>query len=111
MLKEYCAAHEALDPAGVQRLYPKVNMSALQIQLNKSKYRSVQCKFGEPEFVSLDAAAGSARIQAEVKRIYEHTAAKDEPQTDEQIAAMTLSRPSLRSPWFIETVTYRPKPK
>jgi hypothetical protein len=111
VLKEYCAAHEALDPAAVQRLYPKVNMSALLIQLNRSKYKSVQCKFADPEFLALDPAAGTAKVQAEVKRIYEHTAVKDAPQTDEQIAVMTLSRPSLRSPWFIDAVTYRAKPK
>ena len=48
-------------------------MAALRIQLNKSKYKSVQCKFSDPEFVSLDPAAGIGKVQAEVKRIYEHT--------------------------------------
>jgi hypothetical protein len=106
LLKEYCAAHEAVDPAAVQRVYPKVNMASLQNQLNKSKYRSVQCKFADPEFVTLDPAAGTATIKVEVKRVYEHTAVKEKPHSDEIRAEMRLSRPGPRSPWFIDTVKY-----
>ena len=36
-------------------------MDALKLQLNKSKYQSVQCKFGEPVFVSLDARGRQRR--------------------------------------------------
>lgn len=111
VLKEYCDAYEALDPAAVQRVYPKVNTDALKIQLNTSKYKSVQCKFGDPVFVSLDPVAGKATVQAEVKRVYEHTILTQKPQTDELTATMTLFRSALRSPWQIDTATYRPKPK
>jgi hypothetical protein len=108
-LKAYCDAEEALDPAAIQRLYPKVNMEALKVQLNASKYRSVQCKFGDPVFVSLDAPGGKAKVQAPLKRIYEHTILTEKPQTDELIATITLVRPGPRSPWQIDAATYKPK--
>jgi len=86
-------------------------MATLQIQLNKSKYKSVQCKFADPVFVSLDASAGTAKVQASAKLVFEHTAVTTEPQAQETIAVMTFSRPNPRSPWFIDTVQHRPKPK
>jgi hypothetical protein len=110
LLKEYCGAYEALDPVAVQRIFPKVNMASLQIQLNKSKYKSVQCKFADPVFLALDSSAGTAKVQADFTRVFEHTAVK-ETQVDETTGLMTLARPSARSPWVIDTVTYKPKPK
>ena len=68
-------------------------MEALKVQLNTSKYRSVQCKFGDPVFVSLDAAGGKAKMQAPLKRVYEHTILTEKPQTDELMATITLVRP------------------
>jgi TIR domain/Divergent InlB B-repeat domain len=107
-LKEYCAAQEALDPAAVQRVYPKVDMNALGIQLNKSKYKSLTCKFSDPIFLTLDAAAGTATVQTELRRVFEQ-AAVIATESSETTAVMTLSRPSPRSPWFIETVTFKKK--
>jgi len=69
----------------------------------------VQCKDADPVFLSLDPAAGAAKVQVDVKRVYEHTAVEAKPQTDEMTALMTLSRPGPRSPWFIDTAEYRPK--
>ena len=109
LLKEYCDAYEAIDPAAVQKVYPRVNMDALGIQLNRSKYKSVQCQFKDPMFVALDPVAGTAKVQAEVKRVYEHTILTQKPQTDELIAMMTLFRSTLRSPWLIDTVAYKRK--
>ena len=108
-LKAYCDAEEALDPSAIQRSYPKVNMEALKVQLNASKYRSVQCKFGDPVFVSLDAAGGKAKVQAPLKRVYEHTILTEKPQTDELIATIMFVRPGPRSPWQIDAATYKPK--
>jgi hypothetical protein len=108
LLKQYCDALEAMDPAAVQRVYPSAPMDALKIQLNTSKYKSVQCKFGDPMFVSLDTSAGTAKLQAELKRVYEHTILT-KPETVELIAVMTLFRSDLRSPWLIGTMTYKPK--
>ncbi len=110
LFQEWCSAYEAIDPEAVRRVYPKVDMAALTIQLNKSKYSSVQCKFSEPVFLSLDAAGGTAKIQTDVKRIYEHTI-QQKPQTSEVAATMTLSRSALRSQWQIDTATYKEKPK
>ena len=91
--------------------YPKINMQALRLQLNRDRYKSVQCKFAEPTFGSLDSAAGKATIRVEVKRVFEHTALDPKPEVSEQIAAMTLSRASQRGRWVVDTAEYRPKPK
>ena len=106
MLKEYCDAHEALDPAAVQRVFPKVNMDALRVQLNKSKYRSVQCKISEVMFVSIDAPGGNARVTALRKLVYEHTI-QNEPLTDELAATFTMVRLGPRAQWQIETAQFR----
>jgi serine/threonine protein kinase len=111
VLTEYCHAYETLDPAAVQRVYPKMDKGTIQIQLNKSKYKSIQCKFADPVFNSLDAAAGSASVQADVKYVFEHTAVKTAPETLERIATLSFSRPNPRSPWFIDKAQFRPKPK
>ena len=110
MLKDYCAAEEALDPAGVQKIYPKVNMNALTQQLNKSKYTSVQCTFGEAVFTSLDAPAGKARIKAPLKIVYHHTILTEKPQVNELIADLTLARSGPRDPWQIADAKFTPAP-
>jgi hypothetical protein len=83
-------------------------MSALTIQLNTSKYSSVKCTLSDPKFKSLDAAAGKATLETDVKRIYEHTI-QQKPQTSEVTATMTLVRSGLRGAWQIETATYKQK--
>jgi len=110
VLKKYCDANVALDPVAVQRVFPTVNMVALQNQLNKSKYNSVECKFGGPEFVNLDPEKGTAEVRAELKRVYSHTL-EAKPKPDEQITDVTLSRPMERADWQIVAMKFRPKPK
>jgi hypothetical protein len=111
-MKDYCAAEEALDPVAVQKIYPRVNMGALTVQLNKSKYRSVQCKFGEPVvFVSLDPATGKAKIQAPIKRTYEFTILTEKPIISELSTTMSLYRPGPRTQWLIEDAKYAPLAK
>jgi hypothetical protein len=101
-----------MDPSRVQRVQPKADMNALRIQLNKSKYRSVTCKFGDPVFVSLDASAGTATVDAELKQVFEYTSGNEKPQTFESIAQIPLRRFELRSPWVIAGfLHYKPKPK
>jgi hypothetical protein len=111
VLKEYCAAYEALDIDAVQRVFPKVNMTTLKLQLNKSKYKSVQCKFAEPKFDALDAAAGTAKVQVDCKRVFEHTALGEKPEVFEYITTVSFSRASQRGRWVIEKADYREKPK
>jgi serine/threonine-protein kinase len=109
MMKAYCDAHEALDPDAVQKIYPRVNMNALKQQLNASKYRSVQCKFGEPlVYVSLDAAAGKSLIKVPLKQTFFHTILTEKPDVSELMATMTLFRSGPRTPWSIEDVKYAP---
>jgi predicted Ser/Thr protein kinase len=111
VLKDFCDAFEAMDPAAVQRVYPKVDMNAMKIQLNKSKYTAVHCKFGDPVYVSLDPSAGTAKVQAEMKTISEHTILTEKPQVSELVAKMMLRRSELRSPWLIDTARFSMKPK
>jgi serine/threonine protein kinase len=108
-LSEWCAAFEALDPDRVQRVYPKVDINALRRQLNHSKYKSVQCKFGEPKFVAVDGAAGKVQLEADLTRVYDHTVTG--PEKSEQIATMTFTRANRQSPWFMDSINYRQKPK
>jgi hypothetical protein len=108
-LKEYCDAQEALDPAAVQHVYPRVNMDALKLQLNKSKYRSMKCKFGDVVFVSLDPDGGKASIKAPVKHIFEHTILTEKPDIAELNATITLIRQGPRAPWQIESAAYTAK--
>ena len=111
MLTALCAAEEALDPVAVQKVYPKVNMTALKIQLNTSKYRSVQCKFGEVVFQSLDPAAGKGTVRAPLKRIYFHTILTEKPHVDELIATLTVVRSAQRDQWQIDDAKYMLAPK
>jgi hypothetical protein len=111
LLKAYCAAFEAIDPDAVQRVYPKVDMARLRIELNTSKYKSVQCKFSEPVFVSLDPLAGTAKIRTEIKRVYEHTIPAGKSEPSELIFDMALLRSAPRSPWLIDSTTFKQKPK
>ena len=110
LLKDYCDAYEQLDPVAVQKLFPSVNMDALRIQLNRSKYKSVTCKFGEPTYQDLQAVDGKAALKVEVKRVYEHTI-QEKPDTTELIATMKLVRSGPRNPWVIEKADYVAKPK
>jgi hypothetical protein len=62
-------------------------------------------------YVSLDPSAGTAKVQAEMKTISEHTILTEKPQVSELIALMTLRRSELRSPWLIDTARFSMKPK
>jgi len=109
MMKAYCDAHEALNPDAVQKVYPSANMNALKQQLNTSKYRSVQCKFGDPlVYVSLDAAAGKAVIKVPRKLVYEFTILTEKPKVDELMLTMTLFRSGPRTQWLVGDVKYAP---
>jgi serine/threonine protein kinase len=111
VLNQYCAAYQALDPDAVQRVYPKAPMAALKLQLNKSRYKSVQCTLKEPKYDALDAAAGTAKTQVEIKHVFEHTALGDKPEVREYIATISFSRASQRGKWFIDAAEYRVKPQ
>src|SRR4051812_9134471 len=110
-LKQYCAAYEALDPDAVQKVYPKAQMASLKLQLNTSKYKSMQCTMAEPKYDALDTAAGTAKLHVDAKHVYERTALGDAPETREYIVAISFSRANQRGKWFIESAEYRPKPK
>ena len=108
LLKDYCAAEEALDPDAVKKLYPSANIEAFKVQLNKSKYRSVQCKFGDPVvYQTLDAPGGKAVIQVPLKRVYEHTILTEKPQVNELMATLTLARPATRTQWLIQKAEFK----
>jgi len=107
VLKAFCAAFEALDPAAVKVVWPKADLGALQLQLKQ--YKSAECKFAEPKFDSLDAKGGKAKLEADLKRGYVF-AGTSKTENYEQIATMTLSRPEPRGRWTIDAPTFKPKP-
>jgi hypothetical protein len=111
VLAEYCDAYHALDPDAVQRVYPKVNMTTLRLQLNRSRYKSVECTLKEPKYDALDAANGKAKAQVEIKHVFEHTALGDKPEVREYIATISFYRASQRGKWFIDAAEYRVKPQ
>jgi len=108
-LKQYCLAYEALDPAAVVQQYPTADMNVLQNQLNKSKYKSVQCTVGDPEFLVLDAAGGTAKVRVDVKQVFEHTAIETKPQKTDLVASMTFSRFADRTRWVIASARFTEK--
>jgi serine/threonine protein kinase len=109
VMKEYCAALEALDPLQVQKVHPSADLRALREQFRQ--YRSNKCTLaGEPKFVQLDADAGTAKIEVGMKQILEMRSG-GAPRISETIAETTLSRPALRTAWRIATVKHRAKPK
>jgi len=110
LLTNWCQAYADIDPDAVQQLYPLVDITALRMQLNKSKYVSVTCEVvGEPIFVSLDAVAGKAKVNVELKRVYQHTILTKKKETQEVIASVVLLRPGERSQWRIDSATYKAK--
>jgi hypothetical protein len=108
-LKALCDAEEALDPERVRQVFPKAPMDAYRAQLNPSKYRSVQCKFGDVVYVSLDAPGGKATVQAPKKVVYQFTILTEKPKTDELNATIWLVRLGTRTQWVIEKATYKQK--
>ena len=108
-LVDFCNAHEAIDPDAVIRMFPKTDVESWHRQLTRSKYKSVQCKFGEPKFLSVDGAGGKVKVEAELKRVYDHTVTG--LMVSEMIATMTFSRANRQSPWFMDEMTVKPKPK
>ena len=109
LLKDFCAAFEAIDGQAVQRVFPKTDMAVLRRQLNKSAYKSVQCLIADTVFLSLNPSAGTAKVQADLKRVYVPTLGSE--RRVEQIVSMTLYRPESRGRWYIDAATYQPKPK
>ena len=107
MLKAYCAAHDALDPAAVQRVWPTADVPAFRRQFNQNK--SVQCKFDKVEINPLDTSAGSGKVKAELTIVYDRKVGGE--LTDERIADLTLFRPDASSGWYIRAATFKPKPK
>jgi serine/threonine protein kinase len=109
VVKEYCAALEALDPLRVLKVYPSVDVRALRDQFRQ--YKSLKCTIvGAPEFAELDADVGTARVEVGVKQILEMQSG-GAPKVLETIAVTTLLRPELRSAWRIGKVVHKPKPK
>jgi serine/threonine protein kinase len=108
VLKAFCAGFEALDAGAVKAVWPKGDVDVLQRQLKQ--YKSAECKFADPKFVTLDAKGGKAKVEADLKRGY-MLDGTSKIENYEQIATMTLSRPEPRGRWYIDTPTYKPKPK
>jgi NAD(P)H-flavin reductase len=87
---------------------PFRGLDALQRQMKQ--YKSAQCKFADPKFVSLDPKGGLAKVEADLKRGYVLDGTSNTA-TYEQIAKLTLSRPEPRGRWHIDVADLKLKPK
>jgi hypothetical protein len=109
LLKEYCAALEAIDPLRIKKIFPGTDVSVLR-ELYR-QYKSVKCALTTPpEFIQLDADAGTAQVKVGVKQTQEMQSG-GAPKIQETIASLTLLRPELRSSWRIGTIRHELKPK
>ena len=109
IIKEYCAALEAMDPSRIRKIFPSTNESTLRDRYRQ--YKSAKCALTTPpEFVLLDADAGTAQVKVGVKQTQEMKSG-GAPKISETIASVTLLRPGLRTPWHIGNVLHEAKPK
>lgn len=108
LIKEYCALLEAMDPLRIQKVYPTVDVATFRDQYRQ--YKSLKCTTTPPEFVRLDADAGTSVVKVGMKQTLEMKSG-GAPKINETIATMTLSRPELRTVWHIGNVRHEAKPK
>ncbi len=79
LLAEYREAYERLDPEGVKRLYPTVSVSGLRTAFRDVK--SLEYTYtGEPEFVDLNPALGTATVKAPARFSPTYKGPKTPPQ-------------------------------
>lgn len=109
IIKEYCAALQAIDPLRIRKIYPSTDVALFRDRYRQ--YKSVKCALTwPPEFVQLDADAGTAQVKVGVKQTQEMRSG-GAPKVQETIASLTLVRPELRSFWHIRDMSHELKPK
>jgi hypothetical protein len=102
LVRAYCAALEAMEPAAVLRMMPGVSLEAVQTRL--AGYRSLKCTVTLPaEFERIDIdPSGSGHAQLKFRLRQEHVLKAGPATLTDTIAVMTVSRSSRNSPWVIE---------
>jgi serine/threonine protein kinase len=102
LVKEYCAALTAMQPAAILRMMPGVSPEAVQTRL--AGYKSLTCTVTLPaEFERIDIdAGGSGHAQLRFRMRQEHVLKVGPPAVTDSIAIMTVSRPNRTSPWVID---------
>lgn len=99
LVKEYCAALEAMQPAAILRMMPGVSLEAVQTRL--AGYTSLRCTVTLPaEFERIDIdPGGSGHAQLRFRFRQEHVLKAGSATLTDTIAVMTVSRPNRSSPW------------
>jgi len=104
VLKDYCFAYEALNPVAIRQVYPTV--PGLEEQLRQLK--SIECTLtSPPEFVDLNADAGTATVEVGVKQVFDRKVGGVQKQ--ETIATIKLLRPQARGTWRIASMNHKQK--
>ena len=113
LVKEYCAALEAMHPAAILRMMPSVSPEAVQKRLGG--YKSVKCTVTLPaEFDRLDIDAGGsghARLRFRMREEYvlreEFVLQAGRPSlSSDGIALMIASRSDRTGPWVINSLVH-----
>jgi hypothetical protein len=110
LVNDFCSAYESRDPEVVQKLWPLAPMGILRDQFRQ--YKTLRCTItAPPKFDRLDARpAGGAQIEFGMKQEIEARSG-GAPQVNETIVTMVVSRIDFKSPWLVDRVRSRPKPK
>lgn len=104
-LKAYVEAYKQLDVQAIRRVFPGVSPGlASQFKDVKS---IASCTFGDPEYVELNAEAGTATMDVPWTLVQDMKVGGR--QKTETVARVKMSRPAPRADWRIEGVTHRPK--
>jgi hypothetical protein len=108
VLKDFCDAYHDFDVKAMRAVFPQFALSAGELF---KQFKSVECTTtGEPEYVKLDAEAGTATVKVAMKMAYEPKAGAAQPPKD-FLNPATLSRPEPRGSWHIDTMTFKVKEK
>jgi len=105
LIGRWCKGYAALDPAAVQREYPRADVTMLARDFDQYVSISMRCPVDDKEIVVLDAAGGQATVRMVLKQVvmWKHQAKE---KTREQPVTLTLARSKERSQWFIDTVVF-----
>ena len=107
-LERWCQANEELSVEKIHEVFPSAKPGPIQRQFEGLKSLGYSMT-GPLRFKMLDAAAGMARVEVDVKQVSEGK--NGGTQTQETIVTMDLSRPGPNVSWRIDTLYAKPKKK
>jgi hypothetical protein len=106
----YCAAYDSMQPAKIKQLYPQADLHDLSRQFRE--YKSLKCTVtSPPEYDLLNSGPnGAAQIRFGMKQAMVFKVG-GQPDAQETIVSMHLSRGPFQSDWTIDSAKHAAKPK